>query len=280
MKSIIKPYTQPAFLICIVVLAIAGTSKEIVVEWSGAHLKKLALPLKKPLAILDAGALAPYEVINKHKIANKDVLEQLGTDEYIQWELVDTEADELSRVRYCSLFITYYTGNLDQVPHVPEECYAGGGSQRVGTESVSVDVEGLVEVPAISPVSEPAHESGAAKRIKARYVVFIGQGSNIWQAQSKYGVLYFFKTNGAYAGSRTEARAIIGRNLFGKYSYFSKVEWKFYGGGPGGKVFPDKAEAIEASEKLLSVVLPVMERDHWPDWARANIDILPVRNGG
>ncbi len=101
MKSIIKPYTQPAFVICVAVLAIAGTSKEIVVEWSGAHLKKLALPLKKPLAMLDASALAPYEVINKHKIANKDVLEQLGTDEYIQWELVDTVADESSTVRYC-----------------------------------------------------------------------------------------------------------------------------------------------------------------------------------
>ena len=272
MKSVIKPYTQPAFLICVAVLAIAATSKEIVIEWSGAHLKKLALPLKKPLAMLDVGALAPYEVIKKHQIANKDILEQLGTDEYLQWELVDTEADDLSPVRYCSLFITYYTGNLDQVPHVPEECYVGGGNQRVGTELVSVDVEGLVEMPAITPAGEPAHESGAAKNIKAKYVVFAGQGSNIWQAHPRYGVLYLLKTNGAYAGSRTEARAIMGRNLFGKYSYFSKVEWRFYGGGPGGKVSPDKAEAIGASEKLLSVVLPVMERDHWPDWARANID--------
>jgi hypothetical protein len=186
--------------------------------------------------------------------------------------LVDTKADEFSPVRYCSLFITYYTGNLDQVPHVPEECYAGGGSQRVGTESVSVNVDGLVEVPATGPVSERALEWGADKSVKARYVVFIGQGTNIWQANSKYGVLYFFKVNGAYAGSRTEARAIMGRNLFGKYSYFSKVEWKFYGGGPGGKIFPDKAEAIAASGKLLSAVLPVMERDHWPNWARANID--------
>lgn len=272
MKNCIKPYTQPAFLICVAVLAIAGAGKEIVIEWSGAHLKKEALPLKKPLAMLDAGALVPYEVINKHKIANKDVLEQLGTDEYIQWELVDTEADKLSPVRYCSLFITYYTGNLDQVPHVPEECYVGGGSQRVAAESVSLDVKGLVEVSAKDPGSEPARESGVDKRIKARYVVFLGQGSNMWRTNSKYGVLYFFNTNGAYAGSRTEARAIMGKNLFGKYSYFSKVEWKFYGGGPAGKVFPDKAEAIGASEKLLSVVLPVMERNHWPDWARVNID--------
>jgi len=272
MNSIIRQYTQPAFLICVAVLAIAGVSKEIVIEWSGAHLKKEPLPLKNPLAMLDDSALAPYVVIKKHEIANKDVLEQLGTDEYIQWELIDTEADKLSPMRYCSLFITYYTGNLDQVPHVPEECYVGGGSQRVATESVSLDVKGLVEVLAKDVGSEPASESGADKRIKARYVVFLRHGSDIWRTNSKYGVLYFFNTNGAYAGSRTEARAIMGRNLFGKYSYFSKVEWKFYGGGPAGEVFPDKAEAIGASERLLSVVLPIIEKDHWPDWARVNVD--------
>jgi hypothetical protein len=269
MKGCIKPYTQPAFLVCVAVLAIAGAGKEIVIEWSGAHLKKQALPLKKPLAMLDASELVPYEVINKYKISNKDVLEQLGTDEYLQWELVDTEADEFSPVRYCSLFITYYTGHLDQVPHVPEECYVGGGNQQMGTESVSLDVKGIAAAATI-PQSKGTTESGDDKVIKARYVVFIGQGTNIWQTSSKYAVLYFFKTDGDYAGSRTEARAIMGGNLFGKYSYFSKVEWKFYGGGPGGKIFPDKAEAIEASEKLLSIVLPVVEKDHWPDWDRAN----------
>jgi len=271
MKSIIRTYTQPAFLICVAVLAMAGVSKEVVIEWSGAHLKKEPLPLKKPLAMLDAGALAPYEVIKKHQIANKDVLEQLGTDEYIQWELIDTEADKLSPVRYCSLFITYYTGNLDQVPHVPEECYVGGGSQRVATESVSLDVKSLAAA-STGLQSKETTEPSDAKAIKARYVVFFEQGSNMWRTNSKYGVLYFFNTNGDYAGSRTEARAIMGSNLFGKYSYFSKVQWKSYGGGRTGKIFPDKAEAIGASERLLSVVLPVMEKDHWPDWERVNVD--------
>lgn len=272
MKSITKPYTQPAFVICVAVLAIAGAGKDILLEWSGVHLKKEALPLKKPLSMLDAGALAPYEVIKKHKIANEDILEQLGTEEYIQWELVDTESGEFSPVHYCSLFITYYTGNLDQVPHVPEECYVGGGNQRLSAEFISLDVADLDGLSTVAPANEPVREPGVVKPIKARYVVFLGQSTNMWQANSRYGVLYFFYANGAYAGSRTEARAILGSNLFGKYSYFSKVEWKFYGGGRGGKIFPDKAEAIVASERLLSVVLPIIEKDHWPDWARVNVD--------
>jgi hypothetical protein len=271
MKSSIKPYTQPAFLICVVVLAIAATAKTIVIEWSGAHLKKLPLPLKKPLDLLDESALGPYKVINKHKIHNKDVLEQLGTEEYIQWELEDTEADKSSPVKYFLLFVTYYTGNPDQVPHVPEECYVGGGSQRLGSESVTLNVEGF-EASDINPENETSTKAGVKKKIDAKYIVFIRQSSNIWQTKSRYPVLYFFKVNGADAGGRTEARAIMGKNLFGKYSYFSKVEWKFHGGGSGGRIYPNKEETIVASEKLLSVLLPVMERDHWPDWAKANIE--------
>ncbi len=269
MKSIIKPYTQPAFLICVAVLAIAGTGKTIVIEWSGAHLKKLPLPLKKPLDLLDESALAPYQVVNKHKIDNKDVLEQLGTAEYVQWELEDTQADKSSPARYCSLFITYYTGNPDRVPHVPEECYVGGGSQRLGSESVALNVEGLDGSGLIAD-GESTIKTKETKEIKARYVVFVSQSSNMWERGSRYPVLYFFKTNGAYAGSRTETRAIMGKNLFGKYSYFSKVEWKFHGRGTGGRIYPNKEEAIAVSGKLLSVLLPVMERDHWPDWEKAN----------
>ncbi|MHC5060969.1 MAG: hypothetical protein ACYTFK_07785 [Planctomycetota bacterium] len=255
MKNIIKPYIQPAFVICVAVLAIAGMSKEIVIEWSGAYLTKEPLPLKKPLDLLDTGSLASYKVRQRHRITNKDVLEQLGTEEYLQWELEDTDVDKTSPVRFCSLFITYYTGNLDQVPHVPEECYVGSGNQRIGSESMALNVEGF-----------SGEQDSDKKTISARYIVFSGRGTNIWGAATKYSVLYFFKVNGAYAGTRTEARAILGGNLFGKYSYFSKFEWKFNGIGSSGRIFPDKADSLAASEKLLSVVLPVMERDHWPDW--------------
>ena len=269
MKSIIKPYTQPAFLICIAVLAIAGTGKKTAIQWSGAHLKKLSLPLKKPLDLLDDSALMPYRVIRKHKITNKDMLEQLGTQEYVQWELEDTQAHKFSPVKYCSLFITYYTGHLDQVPHVPEECYTGGGNQQLGSESVTLNVQGLHTSKIVNDDGKTVQTEQTSK-INARYIVFIRQGSNMWQATSKYSVLYLFQVNGTYAGSRSETRAIMGKNLFGKYSYFSKVEWKFYGGGMGGVTFPNKQEAIKASEKLLSVLLPVMAQDHWPDWAKAS----------
>jgi hypothetical protein len=57
------------------------------------------------------------------------------------------------------------------------------------------------------------------------------------------------------------------KNLFGKYSYFSKVEWDFSGrSGHGTKIRPNQDEIVEASEKLLNVLVPLLEKEHWPDW--------------
>jgi hypothetical protein len=77
-------------------------------------------------------ALRPYVVKQKEQILNRDVLESLGTEEYLQWILEAPDAAPGSPTRFCSLFITYYTGNPDMVPHVPDECYVGGGNERKG----------------------------------------------------------------------------------------------------------------------------------------------------
>jgi len=261
MKNIIKTYTQPSFLICILVLAVAGASQSYVIKQLGIQLIKLPISLKKPLEMLEQFDLSPYKVINKHKIKNKDVLENLGTEEYIQWELEDISADKSSNTKYCSLFITYYTGNPDQVPHVPDECYVGGGNQRLASDIVGLNLK-----------SDSGNNTEQARKINAKYIVFSRKSSDMWQVSSKFPVMYFFHANGEYSGSRTETRKIMGKNLLGKYSYFAKVEWKFYGRGYRGNVYPDKKEIVEASEKFFSVLLDIMDKEFWPDWDKANPD--------
>ncbi|MCJ7729861.1 MAG: RNA binding protein fox-1 homolog [Sedimentisphaerales bacterium] len=76
--------------------------------------------------------------------------------------------------------------------------------------------------------------------------------------------MYTFSVNGEYAAGREDARLVLNKNLFGKFSYFSKVEWKFYNSRFGRVTYPNKQEALAASEKLLAVILPVLEREHWP----------------
>lgn len=264
MKDIVKNFIQTPFLICVAVLALAGAGKSAAIRVLGVHLKKEPISLKQPLHLMDEVELSPYKVVKKNKIENKDELESLGTEDYIQWDIEDTEIDKISPVKYCSLFITYYTGNPDQVPHVPEECYVGGGNQQLAREMITLNLQSPQN--SGNTTDEPTKK--IEKTISARHLVFIRKSSNIWKMDSKFRVMYFFNANGEYAGNRTSTRAVMSKNIFGKYSYLSKVELKFFGYGHGGIIFPDKEEMIRASEKFLSVLLPIIESNHWPDWEK------------
>jgi len=245
-------YLQPAFLICAAVLAMAGGGMSVAIKSFGVYLKKTPLPLKKSLELLDENALAPYEVIGKEEIENEEIVKALGTEDYIQWTLEDRDAAADSAVRKCSLFITYYELPDPQVVHVPEECYIGAGNQRLAAGNVTFEI----------------NKEGVEEKISARYVVFSGTNSNQWQNDAKFLVLYLFNVNGRYAGSREDARITLNKNIFGKYSYFSKVEWKFFNTKFGAVIYPSKEEAVAASRKLLGVILPILVREHWPDWEK------------
>lgn len=236
---------SPAFLLCAAVLAAAGGGKSIAIRRFGLILKKEPLPLKKSLDLLDENGLGPFRVIpgGKHKIENAEVLEELGTEDYIQWVLEDTEAPADSSVRMLMLFATYYE-LPDRVPHVPEECHAGAGFQRLATDGIYFEVDKL-----------------AVPRIPGRYLVFGSTGSDPWQRAWKFPVLYFFRVNGEYAGNRDDARIALNKNLFGKHSYFCKIEMAFN----TGSITPKKEEAVRACDRLLAVILPILEKEHWPD---------------
>jgi len=249
-STYVKHYMQPAFLICAATLAIAGSGMSIAIKSFGVYLKKEPIPLKKSLDLLDENGLIPYRVVSKHSIENEDVLKELGTQDYIQWVLEDTEAAGGSSVRKCGLFITYYD-LPDRVPHVPEECYLGSGYQRLASDSVTLEI----------------NTSGLEEKIRARQLVFGDTGFNYWHSGTKFSVFYLINVNGVYAGSREEARIALNKNIFGKYSYFCKVEWWFLNQSDV-RTCPAEEQAITASEKLLGVVLPILERGHWPDWTK------------
>jgi len=209
--------------------------------------KKEQFPLKKSLDFLDEKALAPYIVISKSKITNHEIIESLGTEDYIQWILEDPDEAVDSAIRKCSLFITYY-GLPDRVPHVPEECYTGGGNQRLTSDSVIFEI----------------NKNDIMRKIPARYLVFTSTNSNYWGLDMKFSVIYLFNVNEVYANSRDDVRFALNKHLFSKYSYFSKVEWKFFNTRFNKPIYPTKEEVMTASQKLLSVILPILEKEHWP----------------
>jgi len=249
MKPFVKTYLQPAFLISTICLLLtSGFISYYKAHYGIARIKK-PLPLKQSFDILDETLLEPYKVIDKSKIENQDILESLGTEDYLQWVLEDTSVDSMSPVRNCSVFVTYYTGNPDQVPHVPEACYTGGGNQVENSSLVDIYI-GDVNIPSVP------------RKISATALTFTRKSTEIWQASSEFVVIYFFKVNGEYKGNRTAVRLALG-DLTSEYSYFSKVELKFFN---AKGLYPDKQQSMDAAGRLLRVLLPVLERNHWPDW--------------
>ncbi len=194
-------YTQPAFLICAAVLAIAGSGMSIAIKSFGIYLKKEPLPLKKSLDLLDEKRLAPYKVVSKQKIENEEIIKALGTEDCIQWILEDPDEPVNSAVRKCLLFITYYD-LPDVVLHVPEECYMGVGYQRLTSDSVTFEM----------------NKDGSEQNIPGRHLVFAGTSSNYWASDTKFSAFYLFSVNGVYTGSRESARMVLNKNIFGKHS--------------------------------------------------------------
>ncbi|MBN1508041.1 MAG: hypothetical protein JW955_14410 [Sedimentisphaerales bacterium] len=235
---------QPAFVICAAVLGLAGAGMTAARQELGLYVKKEPLPLKKRLSEMDEAKLAPYQVAAKQSIDNPEVLKKLGTQDYIQWVLEDPRVSVDSSVRRVLLFVTYYP-LPDRVPHVPEECYAGSGYHRVATNGVTFRIDA----------------SGGVRSVPGRYLLFGASAGNALQGGGQFPVLYLFRVNGEYAGDRDGARLALNKDLFRRHAYFCKIELVFN----QGYVAPTRAAATEAGERLLSVLLPLLEQEHWPD---------------
>ena len=247
-----KSYFKPAFVVCMAVLLSVAIAKEAIIRVLDVQMIKIPIDPQHPFDEMNDAVLAPFVLKNNMRIQNRDVVESLGTEEYMQWLLEDTEAKPNSPTRYCSLFITYYTGNPDMVPHVPDECYVGGGNTRESAETVTIKG------------SRPDGEG-----LDFQYLVFKNVDRQTMR-EEKFSVQYFFHANGDYCSNRTDTRLKLGSNWFSKYSYFCKVEWKFSGVGSFGPIYPDKQQTLDASAKLMKVLLPELEKNHWPDWKKIN----------
>jgi len=246
-KGFIQNYTQLSFLICFLVLAVAAGGMSIAVKAFDVYLQNEPLPIRKSLELLDEKGLGPYKVLDKVKIENPAIIESLGTEEYIKWVLEDTQVHKASTVRKCILFITYYD-LPDRVPHVPEECYAGSGHQRILSKGVEVNV----------------NKGDHTEIVPCRYLVFSRISNNLWESDSKFSVMYVFSVNNLYANTRNQARTILNKNIFGKYSYFCKIEWNYFNNEFGSYSYPEEEEAAQASKKLLGIILPILQKEHLP----------------
>jgi len=147
------------------------------------------------------------------------------------------------------LLVTYYSGGHNLVPHTPDVCYLGAGYQPGRAhENVTLSVPEL---------------GAAGAKLWVRVLTFVKTA--IFDRQD-VSVVYAFHCNGrfvetgAFVDPRTAVRLLL-NDPANTYAYFSKVEVSF----PRAT----REQSLKGAAKLFGAVLPVLVKEHWPDFEAA-----------
>lgn len=223
------------FALCVVLLGVCSAFIRV----ANLRLIKGALPIRKPLADFDRSKLAPLELTNVLKLSQETV-EELGTKEYLDWVL-SAPKDGDSRIG-CTLSVTYYTGTVDQVPHVPEECLYQGAFTQASDDMMKMALPKLGETIEIRRLS-----FYPPRNITTRSYVY-----------------YTICVNGVFSGHRDVVRLHMA-NPLDSHLYYSKVEVAIREPA-NGKI----EELDEAARDILDKTITELMRSHWPlrGWER------------
>lgn len=242
------PFVISALLLIGTAIALPALSKKYRVA-----MMKEAIPLQKPLTRLDRSKMLPYEFEFARDLESS-VINELGTNDYIDWFFVDSRRpSKADSERIARLFVTYYTGDPDYVPHTPDVCMVGSGYAIIEKENLDVELNTR-----LGPMTVPL-----------RVLDFEKSGVH---NKEKFTVAYFFSANGEFMARREDVRFAI-NDFSDKYAYYSKVEITF------GPPFPPREQMVEATKRFLEVALPILIEDHWPDWEAVKAEEAKANDG-
>ncbi len=234
---------NPAFTACAGLLAVSAVLITAGKQTGWLRILKAAAPLQRPLDTLPR-ALGPYRLTLQPRLP-AEVEQELGTLDYASWRLEDTSAPSNAAWRSGHLSATYYTGKVDQVPHVPEECLHQAGRQQVGDKIAtpmmlaSLPRPGHAPIPVRALVFRNAHDTRGLR------------------------IYYTFNCNSDFYDDRDGVRGRMA-DFREKHLYYSKIELEY----PVTSLDEQNEELTKAAQRVFDTVLPVLVRDFWPDWKR------------
>jgi exosortase/archaeosortase family protein len=252
------------------------------------HLDKLPIyaPENRTLASLPKET-DRWRAVGPDRIESAEMLEELGTLNYVTRTYTEKQPPAGRGPRTIELHATYYTDQIETVPHVPERCFVGGGLQQAAESRVlplSLDRSAWIADPN-APEGEPAVQTartssrwsdGRGKRVRLpRGIETVGLRTSeyVLPFHGELYAGYFFVANGSVAANATEVLAMA-YDLRDDYAYFMKVQ---FNGFKKGSI--DSPEALaEASADLLGELLPDLMLCV-PDWVEVTQGRYPADRG-
>lgn len=222
-----------AFFFVAITLAVAAVILNVTVPAMKLSFRKLPVDPAEPLKMIGAD-LGPWAQISVDRALNPDFEHELGASQYVFRDYIDTRymaekdrkallaatmedrekmrasgkltnLDPRASLRFA---LTYYTGGVDTVPHVPDRCYAADGFAPS----------------AYTVVDWPVLPRGK-NTFKSTGVRLINFEDQIDSRQSRpRQVSYFFQVNGYYENDPIFGVRKRLQNLFDREAYFAKIE--------------------------------------------------------
>lgn len=233
-----------ALLVLMVVSAIAISAY---IRVKDVHLQKIPIYPENNRQVSTIPSVTPsWRQIGSDEIMGAELVETLGTENYLSRHYVLTENADPKKPIVIDLHIAYYTGMIDTVPHVPERCFVGGGLQQsessrvidlpMDTSSWRVDpsvpaefagIDGKIYSVRLS--NDPSMTDAPGRRVRLprgvspdkpfqyRASEFINPG------RGKVYAGYFFIANGGTKANANDVRQLA-FNLEDDYAYYLKVQ--------------------------------------------------------
>ena len=276
---------QPAFLVAAAFLLVSAIGLNAASQFLQLHFRKVAVPL--PVRSLSdetegiPARLGAWTQATVDEPLDPEVETTLGTRQYINRIYIDSRLDPMLAAHFkgatkqerserlgeflhrhstslkgepqipaLTLGVTYYTGLVDTVAHIPDRCYVGSGYEPSAYELRTLPPDGFPD--------------GKKRKIQYRLINFEDQTG---QGRMGMSVAYFFIVNGTYEENPLHVRQVL-QDLTEKYGYYAKIEVMAADSHPEATQRPEYRAAVEAAlNDFIVGALPAIE-SKLPDWQK------------
>lgn len=263
------PRRQFAFYFVAVVLVIAALVLNVTVQQLKLSFRKEPVDPAEPLKMIGID-LGPWAQVSVDRALSPDFEHELGATQYLFRNYIDTryltpkqkkdllaatpenrekmaieQFGQLDPRAHIKFALTYYTGGVDTVPHVPDRCYAADG--------FAPSAYTVVNWPVLPRKTE------AEKTVGVRLINFEDQIDS--RSSRPRQVSYFFQVNGFYENDPIFGVRKRLQNLFDRKAYFAKIELV--------TDVPNTDVAAGVMTDFLQNAMPDVERV-LPQWTKAS----------
>jgi hypothetical protein len=247
-----RAFARRSFVVAVLVMATVGLGMQFMTSFMKVYFKK------EPVALRGDLLSVPDQMGSWVKMwdepLTKEVEDALATKEYVFRDYVDARVigqdkvnelmklapnerkHELDEIQWHNpravihFAVTYYTGLVDTVAHIPDRCYIADGY-----EPTEYNVENW--------------KLGDGSNIEVRNIHFEDQ--NGFASKQPKNVAYFFQVNGVMESDPLGVRRRL-QNLFNRQGYYAKIEIM--------TVSSDHEESAGTMRDFLTVAMPEVHK--------------------